>query len=93
MTATTTTNFAAPYGAVCTSGIGTGTAPTLGLVTSDAGGNSVTAMPLGHFTVTARSGTKVGSVKVWVKPDGVYAVNSGGASTTLYSTPVTVVVN
>jgi hypothetical protein len=78
---------------VCTSGAGTGTGATLGLVTTDAGGNSVTAVPLGHWTVTARSGTKVGSVNVWVKPDAVYAVNASGASTTAYATPVTVVVN
>jgi hypothetical protein len=87
------TNFAVPYTSVCTSGAATGAAPTLGMVTSDAGGNSVTAMPLGHFTVTARSGPKVGSVNVWVKPDGVYAVNASGAATTLYAAPVTVVVS
>jgi hypothetical protein len=88
-----TTSFAAPYTAVCTSGTGTGTVSTLGLVTSDAAGNSVTAMPLGHWTITAQSGPKVGSVNVWVQPDGVYAVDASGAATTLYATPVTVVIN
>src|SRR5207248_4283262 len=86
-----TTGFAAPYTAVCTSGTGSGTVPTLGLVATDAAGNSVTAVPLGHWTITARKGTKAGSVNVWVKPDAVYAVNSSGASTTAYSAPITVV--
>lgn len=88
-----TSGFAAPYTAVCTSGTGSGTAPTLGLVATDAAGNSVTGVPLGHWTITARKGTKAGSVNVWVKPDAVYAVNSSGASTTAYSAPITVVVS
>jgi Tfp pilus assembly protein PilV len=93
VSAATTTSFAAPYTAVCTSGTGTGTPSTLGLVTSDAAGNSVTAVPLGHWTITATSGALTGSAKVWVQPDGVYAVDASGAATTLYSTPVTVVVS
>ncbi len=93
VTAAETTGFPAPNSAVCTSGAGTGTGPTLGLVTTDAAGNSVTAVPLGHWTITAWKGTKVGSVTVWVKPDAVYAVSGSGAATTAYSTPVTVVVS
>ncbi len=93
VTAAESTGFAAPYSAVCTSGTGTGSGSTLGLVTTDAAGNSVTAVPLGHWTITARKGTKVGSVNVWVKPDAVYAVNASGASTTAFGAPITVVVN
>jgi hypothetical protein len=98
------TSYPAPYAAVCTSGTGPGAAPTLGLVTLNATGDSVTGMPLGHWTITAScvkntpkcSTTKnlTGSVAVWVKPDGVYAVNSAtGASTTKFTTPITVVVS
>jgi prepilin-type N-terminal cleavage/methylation domain-containing protein len=97
------TSYPAPYAAVCTSGTGTGAAPTLGLTTLNATGDSVTGMPLGHWTVTATcvkntpkcSTTKnlTGTVKLWVKPDGVYAVNSTtGASTTKYTGAITVVV-
>jgi prepilin-type N-terminal cleavage/methylation domain-containing protein len=97
-------SYPAPYTAVCTSGIGPGAAPTLGLVTLNATGDSVTGMPLGHWTVTATclrntpscSTTRnlTGSVRVWVKPDGVYAVNSSkGASTTKFTGPITVVVS
>jgi Tfp pilus assembly protein PilV len=87
------TSFAAPYSAVCTSGTATGSAPTLGLVTTNATGDSVTSMPLGHWTLNARAGTKIGSVNVWVKPDGVYAVNASGVATTKFTGPVVVVVS
>lgn len=101
-TASETTGLPVPYSAVCTSGTATGTAPTLGLVTTDAAGNSVTALPLGHWTVTVTclkgaaacpTSNQTGSVNVWVQPSGVYAVDASGAATTLYSTPVTVVVS
>ncbi|HWS44403.1 MAG TPA: hypothetical protein VN636_00950 [Acidimicrobiia bacterium] len=51
VTAAETTTFGAPYTAVCTSGTGSGSTPTIGLVQTDANGNSVTAVPL----VTGRS--------------------------------------
>ncbi|MCU1467258.1 MAG: hypothetical protein JWM72_3186 [Actinomycetia bacterium] len=103
-TVTETTSYPAPYAAVCTNGTGTGSAPTLGLVTLNATGDSVTGLPLGHWTITAScasntancstSRSLTGTVKVWVKPDGVYAVNSAtGASTTKFAGPVTVVVS
>jgi hypothetical protein len=97
-----TTTFASPYTAVCTSGTATGTAPTLGLVTTDASGNSVTSLPLGHWTVTATcikpaaacaAANKVGSVNVWVQPGGVYAVNASGSAGAKFPGPVTVVVS
>jgi Tfp pilus assembly protein PilV len=101
-TAAETTTFAAPYTAVCTSGTATGTAPTLGLVTTDASGNSVTSLPLGHWTVTAKctkpaaacpAANKVGSVNVWVQPGGVYAVNASGTAGAKFAGAVTVVVS
>ncbi len=87
------TSYAAPYAAVCTSGTATSPAPTLGLVTTDATGDSITAMPLGHWTLEAKSGPKSGSVNVWVMPDGVYAVDGSGAATSKYTGPIVVVVS
>jgi Tfp pilus assembly protein PilV len=97
-----TTTFPTPYSAVCTSGTATGTAPTLGLVTTDGGGNSITSVPLGHWTVTVvcvrgaaacPAANEVGSVNVWVQPTGVYAVNASGVAGAKYVAPVTVVVS
>ncbi len=80
------TSFSAPYVAVCTAG--TASAPSLpapyGLAATNATGDSVTGMPLGHFTIKAQSGAKKGSVNVWVKPDGVYGVSGTGAATTKF---------
>jgi Tfp pilus assembly protein PilV len=98
------TTYPAPYAAVCTNGTATGTAPTLGLTRLTATGDSVTSLPLGHWTITATctpgmpaactSANNSGSVNVWVKPDGVYAVNVvTGASTTIYPGPIPVVVS
>jgi hypothetical protein len=81
VTATETTGYTSPYNAVCTSGLGSGTAPTIGLVTSGATGASATAVPLGHWTIKAVSGTKQGTVKVWRRITGLFNVTSGGAST------------
>ncbi len=101
-TAAETSTFAAPYSAVCTDGTATGSAPTLGLTTLNATGDSVTSLPLGHWTIRATctrgmpacvSSNKSGSVNVWVKPDGVYAVDAAGASTTMFTGPITVVVS
>jgi prepilin-type N-terminal cleavage/methylation domain-containing protein len=89
----TETSFAPPYTAVCLNGTAAATVPTLGLVTSNATGDTVTAMPLGHWTIQARSGTKTGSVNVWIKPDGVYGVSGTGAATTKFTGPVVVVVS
>jgi Tfp pilus assembly protein PilV len=84
------TSFPAPYVAVCTSGTATGSAPTLGLSTSSATGDSVTALPLGHWAIKATSGARNLTVNVWVKPDGVYAVDgTTGASTTKYPGAIT----
>jgi Tfp pilus assembly protein PilV len=100
-TAAETTGFGVPYTAVCTSGTANGSAPTLGLATTNATGDSVTALPLGHFTLRATctkpaaacpSANRVGTLNVWVKPDGVYGVSSTGASTTKFTGPITVVV-
>ncbi len=100
-TAAETSTFAAPYSAVCTSGTATGSAPTLGLTTLTATGDSLTNLPLGHFTLKATctrgmpactTANKTGSVNVWVKPDGVYSVSATGAALTKYPGAIVVVV-
>jgi len=93
LTAPETTSYGTPNTAVCTTGTANGTAPTLGLVTTDASGNSTTAMPLGHFTIKAHAGAKNGAVNIWVKPDAVYAVDANGNATTAFGGPITVVVS
>ncbi|HEV7888283.1 MAG TPA: carboxypeptidase regulatory-like domain-containing protein [Acidimicrobiales bacterium] len=57
-------------------------------------GQSTTGVPLGHFTITAFSsnGSKTGNVKVWVKPDGVWAVDASGNATTKYTGAVSITV-
>lgn len=87
-TAVETSSFPAPNGAVCTSGTANTTPPTLGLVATNATGDSLTSVPLGHWTIKAVSGP---NVNVWVKPDGVYSVNASGVATTKYAGPITVV--
>ena len=81
LTMTETTGYAAPYTAVCTSGSASGSAPTLGLVTTVAGGVSLTAIPLGHWTINATFGTKHATVKIWRRITGVFNVTAAGAST------------
>jgi hypothetical protein len=81
LTASETTGYASPYNAICTNGGAAGSAPTIGLVTTDASGTSLTAVPLGHWTINATAGTKTGSVKVWRRITGVFNVTTGGAST------------
>ena len=92
VTATETTGYASPYNSVCTSGSGSGTAATLGLVASDATGTSLNAVPLGHWSIKAVSGTKQGTTKVWRRITGVFNVTTGGASTGTAITSVTVTV-
>src|SRR4051812_1923589 len=92
VTATETTGYASPYNAVCTSGGSSGTAATLGLVTSGAGGASVNAVPLGHWTIKAVSGTKQGTVKIWRRVTGIFNVTSGGATTATAIAGITVTV-
>jgi Tfp pilus assembly protein PilV len=92
LTATETTSFPSPYNAVCTSGEATGSAPTLGLVTTT-NGVSTTAVPLGHWTIKATLGTKHGSVNVWRKVTGVFNVTAAGASTGSALATVTVPVS
>ncbi len=81
VTATATTGNPVPFTSVCMSGAATGTAPVLGLVATDAAGMSANAAPLGHMTITARSGPKVGTYKVWMQPTGVYDVTTSGDAT------------
>ena len=81
LTMTATSGYAAPYTSVCTNGGGSGSAPTLGLVTTVAGGTSLTAIPLGHWTINATFGVKHGTVKVWRRITGVFNVTAAGAST------------
>lgn len=80
ITATETSGYLAPYTAVCTSGGASGSLPTIGLVTTSAAGTSTTAIPLGHWTINATSGTKHGTVKIWRRITGVFAVTASGAS-------------
>jgi Tfp pilus assembly protein PilV len=100
-TAAETTTFGVPYTSVCTAGTATGTAPTLGLVTLSATGDSVTALPLGHWTLKAvcnkpaaacPTANASATLNVWVKPDAVYGVDATGASTAPYAGPITMVV-
>ena len=93
VTATETTSNPSPYTAVCTNGGGSGSAPTLGLVTTSAAGTSTTAIPLGHWTIKATSGSKTGTVKVWRRITGVFNVTSTGASTGSALATVTVTVS
>jgi Tfp pilus assembly protein PilV len=81
MTETTYSNPQPPATPVCTSGSGSGSPPILGLVPTAAGGTSTTAVPLGHWTITATSGAKHGSVNIWRRITGVFAVTAAGAST------------
>jgi len=100
-TAAETTTFGVPYTAVCTTGTASGTGPTLGLVTLNATGDSVTALPLGHWTLKATcnkpaapcvAANKSATLNVWVKPDAVYGVDATGAATVPYVGPITMVV-
>jgi len=93
LTATETTSFPTPYTAVCTSGEVSGSAPTIGLVTTTAGGTSTTAVPLGHWTINATFGAKHGSINVWRRITGVFNVTAAGASTGSALATVTVPVS
>ncbi len=92
-TMTATTGYAKPYVSVCTSGTANATGPTLGLVNTNAAGTSTTAVPLGHWTITTRSGTKSASTNVWVKPDAVYTVDANGNAVSAVSGALNVTVN
>ncbi len=89
----TETSFSAPYTAVCTNGGGSGSLPTLGLVSTGAPGTSTTAIPLGHWTISATAGTKHGSINIWRDVTGIYAVTAGGAETGTALASVHVVVS
>jgi hypothetical protein len=78
ITASETTGYPTPNTAVCMNGGATGTPPTYGLVPSDAAGMSNNAVPLGHLTVRAQSGTKSGTVRIWRTVGGVFVVDSSG---------------
>ena len=93
ITATETTGYPAPYTAICTNGGGSGSPATIGLVTSGAGGISLTAVPLGHWTINVTSGTKHGSVKVWRRVTGLFNVTAAGASTGSAIPSITVTVS
>ena len=93
ITATETTTNPSPYLAICTNGVSSGTAPTLNLVTSGAGGVSLTAMPLGHWTINVTSGTKHGTVNIWRRITGVFNTTATGASSGSALATVTVPVS
>jgi prepilin-type N-terminal cleavage/methylation domain-containing protein len=84
----TSKSFAAPNAINCTSGTANISPPALRLPNSNTTGDTVAAVPLGHFTLTARSGLKTRSVDIWSKPDGVYAVDGSGNATTIYTVPI-----
>ncbi len=92
VTATETTSNPSPYNAVCTSGAGSGSAPTLGMVTTNAAGTSTTAMPLGHWSIKAVVGPKQGITKIWREITGVFATTATGAATGSALATVTVTV-
>jgi hypothetical protein len=92
LTATETTTNPSPYTAICTNGGASGSAPTIGLVTTSAAGTSTTAAPLGHWTIKAVSGSKQGTVKIWRRITGVFNVTSGGAATGSAISTITVTV-
>jgi prepilin-type N-terminal cleavage/methylation domain-containing protein len=92
-TMTATTGFSRPYVSVCTSGTANAAGPVLGLVATDATGTSTTAVPLGHWTITTRAGTKSATTNVWVKPDAVYTVSSTGAAVSAVSGALNVTVH
>jgi Tfp pilus assembly protein PilV len=92
ITATETTGYPSPNTAVCMNGGGTGSPPTYGLVPSDANGLSTTAVPLGHLTIRAQSGTKSGTVKIWRRVTGVFNVDTSGNRTGSAISLVTVTV-
>jgi Tfp pilus assembly protein PilV len=81
VTASVTTGYPSPNAAVCLNGGVSGTAPTYGLVPSDGAGMSNNAVPLGHLTVRAQSGTKSGTVRIWRRVTGIFNVTTGGART------------
>jgi Tfp pilus assembly protein PilV len=78
ITASETTGYPTPNTAVCMNGGATGTPPTYGLVPSDTAGMSNNAVPLGHLTVRAQSGTKSGTTRIWRTVSGVFVVDSSG---------------
>jgi hypothetical protein len=93
LTATETTSNPSPNTAICTNGGGAGTAATIGLVTTSATGTSTTAVPLGHWTINATSGSKHGTVKIWRRITGLFNVTSSGATTGSAIPSITVTVS
>ena len=93
LSATETTTNPSPYTAICTNGGGSGSVPTIGLVTTAAGGTSTTAVPLGHWTINATAGAKHGTAKVWRRITGVFNVTATGASTGTAIPTITVTVS
>ncbi len=95
LTATETT-YSNPQPAatpVCTSGLGTGTRPTIGLVTTGAGGVSLTGVPLGHWTINATFGAKHGTINIWRRITGVFAVTGTGTASGSALATVTIAVS
>jgi hypothetical protein len=88
----TITSTASTAGGACPGGTPTYNLPNTGSGTPTALGTSSAGVPLGHYTITATSGSKSGTQKIWVKPDGTYAVDTAGNSTTLFVGPVAVTV-
>jgi hypothetical protein len=84
----TSKSFAAPNAINCTNGTANISPPSLNMTNSNSTGDTVAAIPLGHFTLAAKSGLKTRSVDIWSKPDGVYAVDTAGNATTLYLAPI-----
>lgn len=78
---TTTFNAASPYNAVCTSGGASGTGAVLTMPNTALTGISTAALPLGHWSINVTApGSLKGCTRLWVKPDGVYNVNTSASA-------------
>ena len=85
---TTTFNAASPYNAVCTSGGASGTGAVLTMPNTALTGISTAALPLGHWSINVTApGSLKGCTRLWVKPDGVYNVNTSASASAGSSIP------
>ena len=84
-------------GVTCATGTTAITLPNTSATTASPAGYSTAGVPLGHYTVTVRSGSRSGTATIWVKPktDGsglseVWRTNSSGVAQSLVTLPLDV---